>query len=141
MDEADIEHMIGFVDHQNFDGVEPHGALVGEVDQAARRCHEDIDAARHGLFLASHRHAAENHRRAQAKVRAINAESFTDLGGEFAGRRENERAAAFGGRRARIASASLLSCGGIFRNPAGASEALTSQHPASIASWIARRFS
>ena len=44
-DEAHVEHAVGFVEDQDLDLAEVHGLLADEVEQAARRGHEDLDAA------------------------------------------------------------------------------------------------
>ncbi len=46
VNEAHVEHAVGFVENQDFDLVERHGALIDEVEQAAGRCHQDFDAVR-----------------------------------------------------------------------------------------------
>ena len=46
MDEAHVEHAVGFVEHQDLDLVEAHRALVDQIEQAAGRGHQDIDAVR-----------------------------------------------------------------------------------------------
>ena len=43
-DEAEIEHAIGFVQHQHLHGAQVDDALLDEVDDAARRAHQDVDA-------------------------------------------------------------------------------------------------
>ncbi len=45
VDEAHVEHAVGFVEHENLDAVEPHGAVLHQVEQPAGRRHQDVDAA------------------------------------------------------------------------------------------------
>ena len=46
VDEAHVEHAVGFVEHEDFDLVEAHGALTAQVEQAAGRGDEHVDAVR-----------------------------------------------------------------------------------------------
>ncbi len=51
MDEAHVEHVIGFVEHENLDFSELQRTLADEVQQAPRRRDEHIDAAFERLDL------------------------------------------------------------------------------------------
>ena len=62
MDKAHVEHVIGFVEHEDLDLVEAHGALGDVVEQPTRRCDENVDAAIKRLLLLEHRGAAEHDR-------------------------------------------------------------------------------
>ena len=42
VDEPEVEHLVRFVEHQDFDAVEPDGLLVDQVEQAARGGDEDV---------------------------------------------------------------------------------------------------
>ncbi|MNS87259.1 hypothetical protein D3C72_1211970 [compost metagenome] len=83
MDEAHVEHAVGFVQHQQFHLGEVDGALRHVVEQPARRGHDDIDAALEGLDLRVDAHAAEHHHRAQLQVFAIVADALLHLGGKL----------------------------------------------------------
>ena len=98
--EAEVEHLVGFVEHQDF-GVLKLGVLFLEViDQASRRGDEDVEAASQRLDLLAVLHAAEHHRHLEAKVFAIGAEAVSDLGRQLAGGRQDQSAAAPTRRRA-----------------------------------------
>ena len=71
VDEADVEHAVDLVQHHDLDPVEPDRALAEMVDQAARRRHQDVDAARHDPLLAAHVDAAEDDGGGQAQVAAV----------------------------------------------------------------------
>ena len=45
MDEAEIEHLVGLVEHEDLDLAQAQEALLDEVDQAARGGDQDVDAA------------------------------------------------------------------------------------------------
>ena len=61
VDEAHVEHAIGFVEHEDLDAVEIDVALLHEVEQAAGRGDEDVDAAAQRLRPAALADAAEDH--------------------------------------------------------------------------------
>ena len=63
VDEAHVEHAVGFVEHEHFDIVEADGAAVVEIEQAAGRGDQHVDAARQGADLLADRHAADDQRR------------------------------------------------------------------------------
>ena len=44
VDEAQIEHLVDFVEHEDFDLRQAQRAAVDEIDEAAGRRNEDIDA-------------------------------------------------------------------------------------------------
>ena len=108
--EADVEHLVGLVEHHHFDLVQGHGALLDQVHQAARGGDENIDPAGQRLDLRADRHAADHHGRGQVQLAAVILDALGDLGGEFAGRRKDQR---------RGLSSARLSC----RAPGGAGSA------------------
>ena len=96
MDEAHVEHAVGFVEHQHFDLVEAQRALIDQIEQAAGRRHQHLDAARERADLPVDRHAADGERNLErADVPAIGAEAVGDLAGQFARRRKHQHAAGF----------------------------------------------
>jgi hypothetical protein len=95
VDEAHVEHAVGFVEHQHFDLVEPDGVRTQQVEQAAGRRDQHVEAIHQVAHLASHRHAADDERRLDAHVASVSAEAFEDLARQFAGRREHQHARAF----------------------------------------------
>ncbi len=86
VDEAHVEHAVGFVEHEELDLAELQRVALHEVEQAAGRGHHDFDALHHRADLTAHRHAADGERRGEADVAAIGVEAVEDLAGEFAGR-------------------------------------------------------
>ena len=96
MDEAHVEHAIGFVQYQHLDLVEAQRALMDQIEQAAGRCHKYFGAARERADLPVDRHAADRERDLErADVPAIGAEAIGDLAGQFARRRKHQHAAGF----------------------------------------------
>ncbi len=108
VDEAHVEHLVGFVEHEDLDLVEAQRAAVEMVEQAAWRRHQDVDAARQGLRLLPDRNAAEHHGNGELCVAPIGLEAFGDLARELACRRENEGPAGSWLRPARIGGGQAL---------------------------------
>jgi hypothetical protein len=100
VDEAHVEHAVGFVQHEDLDARQVDGALTDVVEQAAWCGDEDVDAALQRLDLRPDADAAEDQRGFQRQEMAVGAHAFLDLGGELARRRQHQHArlAAGGGR-------------------------------------------
>ena len=62
------------------------------VEQPARGCDQDVDAARQLGVLVAERNAADHQRDVELLSGAVFIELFLDLGGEFAGRLEDQGA-------------------------------------------------
>ena len=92
VDEAHVEHAIGFVQHQQFDVRQIDGALAHVVQQAARRGHDDIDTALERVDLRVDANAAEHHHRLQRQVFAVGAHTLFHLRGEFTRGGQHQRA-------------------------------------------------
>ena len=95
-DEAHVEHAVGLVEDEEGHVAELHVAALDQVEQAARRGDQDVDAARQGLDLAAIAQAADDGAEAQAEAAAVGVEAAGDLDRELAGRRQHERARALG---------------------------------------------
>ena len=61
VDEAHVEHAVGFVEHEDLDMREVERALAVVVEQAPGRGDEDVDAAPQLVDLRLHADAAEHH--------------------------------------------------------------------------------
>ena len=90
--EAHVEHAVGFVDHQQFNAGQQQPAALSVVEQAARGGDQHIDAARQLHILVAERHAADQQRDVELLAGAVFVELFLDLGGELAGRLQDQRA-------------------------------------------------
>ena len=89
---AHVEHAIGFVDDQNFHVAHQQVAAFEHVEQAARRGDQHVCAAVQNLGLFLHVGAADEQRLGQSLVvLAIGVEVVGNLGGQFAGRFQNQR--------------------------------------------------
>ncbi len=92
--EAQVQHLVGFVEHEDLDAVQVGGLFAQVVHQAARGGHDHVDAGRQGLHLRAVLHAAEDGGDGQAHVLAVVTEAFGDLRRQFAGRRQDQAAEA-----------------------------------------------
>ena len=102
VDEAHVQHAVGFVQNQHFQTREIDAATVEVVDQAARRGNQDVHRLRQQLVLQRVGHAAEDADGVDAQVLAVFARGVVDLVCQFAGRGQYQyaRAVAFDyGRR------------------------------------------
>ena len=91
-DEAHVEHAVGFVDDQDFDAGQQQLAAVGKIEQPAGCRDQNVGAAHDLRFLVAEGHAADQQRDVELMVYPVAGEALFDLGGEFAGRFEDERA-------------------------------------------------
>ena len=90
VDEAHVEHAIGFVEHQRLDIRQVGMAFLKQIEQTPGCGHDDIHAFLELADLRLIADAAEDHGRANRTGLAIGAYGFVDLGGEFARRREHQ---------------------------------------------------
>ena len=92
-DEAQVHHLVGFVEHENLDMAQRQRALLDQVEQTARRGDENVAAAIKRAGLLANGHAAEHALDREAQVLGIAAHVVGDLGGQLAGRRKHQHAA------------------------------------------------
>ena len=90
-DEAEVEHAVRLVEHQHLHRGEVEHALLVEVDQAARRADQDVDALLEIAALLLVVHAAEGEAELQAGVLAEDLRVVVDLHRELARRRDDQR--------------------------------------------------
>ena len=94
MDEAEVEHLVGFVEHQDFEVAQAERALVDEVEQAAGRGDEDVEAAGDGAEAFAIGDAAEDDADRQMHEAAVGLGAGGDLRGQLAGRGKHQHARA-----------------------------------------------
>ncbi len=97
---AQCQHLVGFVQNQDFHAAEVDVALAGEVEHSARRGDEDVNTFVKLLDLRILRYAAHQTNRLDAGVVADLVEDFGDLQSQFAGRYQHHTAN--GGRPAAL---------------------------------------
>ena len=91
-DEPHVEHSVRFVDDQNSDIAEQQFSTLEVVEQASRRGDDDIDAAIDLPVLFVERDAADQQRRRELSMLAVDREVLGDLIGQFPRRFEDQRA-------------------------------------------------
>ncbi len=92
LEEPEVAHVVGLVDHRDDDLGEVETTLLDEVLDAAGRADHDVDAALERADLAVLRHAAVDLRGEEADALRDGLHGAVDLQGELAGGGEDERA-------------------------------------------------
>ena len=90
MDEAHVEHTVGFVEDEDFNRGQVQKTLLCQVEQTAGCCHQHVHAALDGLDLWVHAHAAEHHAGLELQVLPIVAHGFFNLCCQFACRSHHQ---------------------------------------------------
>ncbi len=90
--EPHVEHAVRLVDDEDFDAGQKQLAALEEIEEAAGRGDQHIDAADDLDFLIAEGDAADQQRHVEFVIDAVADEAFFDLRREFAGRLENQRA-------------------------------------------------
>jgi hypothetical protein len=88
--EAEVGHAVGFVDRDDLDAVERDRTTADEVDQAAWRGDEHVEATVERRDLRWHRSAAVDDAHADTDCRAQRGQLGGDLRGQRAGRRQDQ---------------------------------------------------
>ena len=89
-DEAHVEHPVGFVHDHDLHASEQQLAALEMVQQAARRCDQNIDAPVNELVLLLEADTADQQRLGQFGVLGVDVEILGHLCCQFTGRRQNE---------------------------------------------------
>jgi len=89
--EAEVEHLVGFVEHHDRQCGHIQRMALDMVAQAARRAHDDMHARVQGAALALGVHAADAGANARAGVTEQPGQFAFDLHRQFAGRRDDQR--------------------------------------------------
>ena len=95
MDEAHVQHAVGFVEHQNFNAGQVQKALTLQIEQAAGCGHQNVHALFDLADLRVHAHATKDHGGVELQVFAVIAHRLFDLSGQFAGGGEDQSADGF----------------------------------------------
>ena len=92
VEEAHVEHPVGFVEHQRVQRVELQVAAIEVIHDAARRADHDMRAVLEALRLRAHRRAAAQRQHLHVLFGAREAAHFLrDLVGEFPRRAQDHR--------------------------------------------------
>ena len=92
MDEAEVEHLIGFVEHEDFELAQRQSALVNEVEQAAWRGDENVETACNRAHALAVGNAAEDDPDREAHEAPVGLGALGDLGGKLTRRSEHQHA-------------------------------------------------
>ena len=104
--EAHVEHLVGLVEHDHADAVEPQRAAIDVVDRPAGRGDDDVHAVAQGAELAADRLAAVDRQHPARRARGRSGRSpRTPARRARASARARGRRAAAGGRSDRPAAA------------------------------------
>ena len=98
LDEAQVQHPVGFVQDEGADRTQVQFACRDQVADPARGADNDVGATAHGLGLAEPAGAADNDDAAHARSGRQRADRLIDLQRQLAGRRQDYGA---GGMRCR----------------------------------------
>ena len=93
-----VEHAIGFVQHQGAHAGQGQCVVGHDIEQAARRGHNDVGAAAQAAQLGLYRHTAKNDAHFDAIGQTLRQafEYFADLDGQFTGGHQHQRGGQFG---------------------------------------------
>src|SRR3978361_1227239 len=77
--ETHIEHAVGFIEHEHFDGGKVDMTLSDQVEKTSRRSDQYINPTTHRIDLTALADTAENHGMRQAHMASIADEAGVDL--------------------------------------------------------------
>ena len=130
LDEAEVEHLIDFVEHQKLDRAETRDAGVEMIEKPAGRRDQHVEARLKRADLSAMRHAAEHDRDLQPKPVGQVAEALGDLACEFTRRAQHEHARAASRRWAPVGGDPVEDRQGEGRRLAGAGLSDANEIPA-----------
>jgi hypothetical protein len=90
LEEAEVEHLVGLVEHDEAGGVEDQRVAGDQVEHAAHGPDDDVAAGPQLRLLRADRGAAEHGHDVHALVRPVGADRLGDLDAELAGRGQHE---------------------------------------------------
>ena len=93
VNEAHVEHLIGFVEDEDFDAIDAKRFLPDEIEQTPRRGDKNVDAIGKRAHLVVDRDTAVNDGARQFHVAAIDADVLRNLACEFTRGAQDERTA------------------------------------------------
>ena len=92
VNEAHVQHAVGFVQDQDLHLRQVQRALLRVVQQAAGGGHQNVHAAAQLVNLRAHADAAKHHHRGEVQVLAVKAYAFLNLRCEFTRWRHDQSA-------------------------------------------------
>ena len=94
LDETQIHHLVRFVENEDFHMAQGKSALLDQIEQAARRCHQNITTRHQLAGLLAGRQAAEDALDRKIEEFGITAHIVGNLRCQFAGWRKHQHPAA-----------------------------------------------
>ena len=91
LEEAEVQHLVGLVEHEVARGVQHERVAADQVQHAADGADHDLPAGAQLRLLGADRRAAEHGDRVDALGLAVRAQRLRDLDAQLARRREHER--------------------------------------------------
>ncbi len=91
LEEAEVEHLVGLVEHDEAAVVEHERVAADEVEHAADGADDDVPAGLQLRLLRADRRAAEDRDDVGALARRVRAQRLRDLDAQLARRRQDER--------------------------------------------------
>jgi len=88
--EAHVCHLVGFVEHSDFNTAQVNGTAVSKVHQTTRSCDEHVHAAIKCINLLCVRHAACNQAKAKFSSVSNRTQGVVYLHGKFTGRNQDQ---------------------------------------------------
>ncbi len=90
VNEAHVQHAVGFIEHQDLHLAQIEVALIGQVEQAARGSHQHIHSLAEFLDLRIHAHTTKDHGGFELQMLAVGFDRFFHLGSQLAGGGEHQ---------------------------------------------------
>ena len=92
-DKAQIHHLVGFIEHEDFNIAQRQRALIDQIEQPPRGGDQNVDPASQRAGLLAHGHAAKDALDGKVQILGIAAHVFGDLRRQFAGRAHHQHPA------------------------------------------------
>lgn len=107
MNEAEIEHTVGFIEHQDLDTRKRQRLAFGKIEQAPGGRDENVDATRQLPSLPSDVDTTDDNRGRKAQPGTVGSEAVGDLAGQLPSRAQYQGPAAVRHRALRQAGKAL----------------------------------
>ena len=90
VDKSHIQHPVRLVQNKSFNLFQVNVALVAQVVETARRCHQNVHTLADGFHLGHLAHTAENYGTAQGQILAVPFKVVLNLQCQFPGGRKHQ---------------------------------------------------
>jgi hypothetical protein len=93
VDEAHIQHPVGFIEHEKLDFAETQGVAGHQIEQTPGSGNEHLDAVLQRAHLRAHRDATDRQRGTDLDMPPVSPKAVKYLAGQFSRRAEHQHAA------------------------------------------------